>query len=280
MAWVAALFSLAVAAVVVPAGIRALAAAGLERENFRGRRLPFPAGAVILAAAAVALGPLALVAEAIDEELVDPRLTPWLAYIAGVAFLGLLDDVLGGGEGGPRGWRGHGAAVLRGEPSTGALKALGAAGLAALVLAGTQESFGEYVVAVALLVLTTNLLNLLDLRPGRAVKGLGLIAIGTGLAAWTVEPAAVLAIFLGPVLVVGAYDLRERAMLGDTGSNLLGALAGAWLVVALAPGGRLVALAAVIAFTIYGEVRSLGATIEKVPLIRALDSVGRVRESR
>ena len=40
------------------------------------------------------------------------------------------------------------------------------------------------------------------------------------------EPLELLGIFIGPALVVAAFTLRERAMLGDTGSNLIGALAG------------------------------------------------------
>ena len=48
------------------------------------------------------------------------------------------------------------------------------------------------------------------------------------------------------------YDLRERAMLGDTGANLLGALAGLWLVLTLSGTGQLVALALLAAITLYG----------------------------
>ena len=74
--------------------------------------------------------------------------------------------------------------------------------------------------------LATNLFNLLDLRPGRSVKAFVLLGAGADLGAWDLEPFKALGLFVGPVLVAGLYDLRERAMLGDTGSNLVGALAG------------------------------------------------------
>jgi UDP-GlcNAc:undecaprenyl-phosphate GlcNAc-1-phosphate transferase len=64
-------------------------------------------------------------------------------------------------------------------------------------------------------------------------------------------------------------------MLGDTGANLLGALAGLWLVLALSSTGQLIALALLIALTIYGEVRSISGFIERTPGLRQLDSLGR-----
>jgi UDP-N-acetylmuramyl pentapeptide phosphotransferase/UDP-N-acetylglucosamine-1-phosphate transferase len=67
-------------------------------------------------------------------------------------------------------------------------------------------------------------------------------------------------------------------MLGDTGSNLIGALAGVSLLVTLDDTGRLVALAIVAALTIYGEFRSISQTIDRVPPLRWLDSIGRLRE--
>ena len=73
-----------------------------------------------------------------------------------------------------------------------------------------------------------------------------------------------------------AFTLRERAMLGDTGSNLVGALAGISLLVVLGDDARLVALAIVAALNLYGEFRSISRTIEGVPLLRSLDSLGRV----
>jgi hypothetical protein len=64
-------------------------------------------------------------------------------------------------------------------------------------------------------------------------------------------------------------------MLGDTGSNLVGAIAGVWLLTTLGGTGRLIALAAVAALTIFGELRSISRTVEAVPPLRWLDSLGR-----
>ena len=95
----------------------------------------------------------------------------------------------------------------------------------------------RYLADVALLILATNLFNLLDLRPGRAEKGLALLGAGLCLGAWTLAPIELLGIFAGPVLVGAWLTLRERAMLGDTGSNLIGAIAGVWLLTILGGDG-------------------------------------------
>jgi UDP-N-acetylmuramyl pentapeptide phosphotransferase/UDP-N-acetylglucosamine-1-phosphate transferase len=261
-----------VAAVIAPALLRALGESRLALENYRGVRLPFPAGVVIVAAAAVAAGPVALLDELGVDDVVRSDLRTVAVYAFGVAALGLLDDALGGS---PRGWRGHGAAALRGSVSTGALKAAGSLGLALYALSGRGYGDGEYLLATGVLVLFTNLFNLLDLRPGRSVKAFALLGAGLTLGAWDIDPLWSLGLFAGAVLVVGVFDVRERAMLGDTGSNLIGALAGLWVVLALGTTGQAIALAVAALITIYGEFRSISALVEKTPLLRQLDSLGR-----
>ena len=277
MTWVGFPVALAVALLVVPAGVRGLLDAGLVRTNYRGDRLAFPLGAILATAALVALAPLAFLDDRADLDLLSPGLRQWMPYLLGVAFLGFLDDSLGQGEaaGAPRGWRGHARALRSGSLSTGAVKALGALALAAYVVSGRGLESWRYIADVALLILATNLFNLLDLRPGRAEKGLALLGGGLCLGAWSLAPLELLGIFAGPALVGAAFTLRERAMLGDTGSNLLGAVGGVWLLTTLGADARLIALAAVTGLTIYGELRSISATIESVPPLRWLDSLGR-----
>jgi UDP-N-acetylmuramyl pentapeptide phosphotransferase/UDP-N-acetylglucosamine-1-phosphate transferase len=125
------------------------------------------------------------------------------------------------------------------------------------------------------LVLATNVFNLLDLRPGRSVKAFVLLGIGLTLSTQNTEALAAMGIFAGAVLVAGFYDLRERAMLGDTGSNAIGALAGLWMVLTLDTDGQLVALVVLVLINIFGEFRSISSVIEKTPGLRHLDSAGR-----
>ena len=272
------------AAILAPAVLRTLGDGGHTQANYRERLLPFPFGVLIVAAALIALIPLVLLERLAGAEVFHPEVLPIAVYALGVATLGLIDDTLGeeragvepaARRAGPRGWRGHGRAALRGELSTGALKAAGSLGLALFAMSFEGLSKPRWLLAVGVLVLATNVFNLLDLRPGRATKAFVLLGAGLTLGSLDVRPLWSLGLFVAPALVAGLYDLRERAMLGDTGANLLGALAGLWLVLTLSGTGQLIALALLVAITIYGELRSISAFVERTPGLRALDSWGR-----
>ena len=275
------LVSVGVAAAVVPAAVRGLLNQGFVRENYRGRLVAFPAGIALIAASLVALVPLALVDQLDDGKVFRSEAGAVVTYVLGVALLGLIDDVVGSalsdqdGPAAPRGWRGHARATLHGRFSTGTLKAAGSLGIALFVLRGRGIDTGEYLLATALLVLATNLFNLLDLRPGRSAKALILLGAGVTIGTRDVHPLWTLGLFIGPVLVFLPLDLRERAMLGDTGSNVIGAIAGLWLVLALSTLAQGIALGVIAVVTVYGEFRSLSELIERTPLLRQLDSLGR-----
>ena len=160
---------------------------------------------------------------------------------------GLADDLWSGPE---RGFRAH----LRAGGTTGVLK------LVAIPLAGllaTRKLSGALLVGLA-----ANFLNQLDTRPGRALKAYLVAAPAVG------APVAV-AVLLLP------YDLRERAMLGDCGSNALGALVGLKSVSHLTDRGRWLAIGVLVGLTALGERRSLGELIERTPGLSQLDALGR-----
>jgi UDP-GlcNAc:undecaprenyl-phosphate/decaprenyl-phosphate GlcNAc-1-phosphate transferase len=276
------LLSALVAAVALGPWLADMRRGGLVRENYAGRRPAFPAGAPLLACSLIALAPLAVLDDRADLDLLDPELRRWIVYVIGVAMLGLLDDALGRGAAADtaRGWRGHARAVLEGRFSTGAIKAVGALALAAYATSGLGRQGLDYVGDLALLLLATNLFNLLDLRPGRVEKCFALLLAGLCLGAWTTAPLELLGLFIGPVAVGAYFTLRERAMLGDTGSNLVGALAGVALLTTLGETGRWIALGVVVSLTVYGEFRSISRTIESVPPLRWIDSLGRVRTAQ
>jgi UDP-GlcNAc:undecaprenyl-phosphate GlcNAc-1-phosphate transferase len=266
--------SLLVAAATAGPLLRGLRAQGLTQHNYRGAPVAFPAGIAIVVAAAVALVPVALVDELADDGVLGPDAGKAVTYVLGVALLGLLDD-LAGTRLRARGWRGHFAALREGRLSTGVAKAAGSLGLALFVLAGQGLSAGQYLLAVGVLVLATNLFNLLDLRPGRSAKALVLLGAALTVGSLDLDPLWSLGLFVGPILVLLPLDLRERGMLGDTGSNAIGAVAGLWLALTLSTSGQAIALGVMAAVTVYGEFRSISALIERMPLLRHLDSLGR-----
>jgi UDP-GlcNAc:undecaprenyl-phosphate/decaprenyl-phosphate GlcNAc-1-phosphate transferase len=231
----------------------------LRRTNHRGRDVAFPLGPAIICAGLVLL-----------RVTGDSALDGWLIYLVGVVLLGLIDDCAGGR--GPRGLREHSAVLLRGRPSTGALKAAGTLALAAGAAPGDGLA---YLVDVGLLTLAPHVGNLLDLRPGRVEKAAALALVATCAGAGTLSPLALVWPFAVAVAVGAWFTLRERAMLGDSGASLVGALAGVCLVTALGPGAGIAVFGALIAISLYGEFRSLSLAIERVPLLARLDSLGR-----
>jgi UDP-GlcNAc:undecaprenyl-phosphate GlcNAc-1-phosphate transferase len=228
-----------------------------RRANYRGRAVLFPLGAVLLIAAGAAFA-------------ADP--SRWLVFLAGVGALGLLDDLAAGSS---RGLRGHGRAVIRGELSTGAVKAIGTLGLAAYALYGRGLSPPELVAGAGVLSLAAHLGNLLDTRPGRSEKALALTAVAVCLLSWSLAPLEPVAALIAPVAVGVWLTLRERAMLGDSGASLIGGMIGILLVTTLPVPALWCALALLIAISLYGEFRSISVAIERVPLLHRLDSLGR-----
>ena len=276
MHWVPLVASLVAAAAITPTTVRGLAAQGMVRDNYRGAPVAFPAGIALVIPALVALVVAAPLYELVDLDVLQPGVGLALIYVFGVGFLGLLDDLVGSETGHPRGWRGHFRALASGRLSTGVIKAVGALGLALLVAADPALGAGDYLLSAAVLVLATNVFNLLDLRPGRAGKAFVLLGAGLTIGAGKLDPLWTLGLFLGPILVLLPLDLREVGMLGDTGSNVIGAVAGVWLILTLTTTLGLAIAAGLLALiTLYGEFRSISAFVERTPGLRQLDLLGR-----
>jgi hypothetical protein len=286
MSWIPLVLSLVLAAALAPAMLSRLERAGVVRENYRGLVIPAASGTLIPLAAVLAVGPLAALDELAGADTLAPEIGSALVFVLGVAVLGLLDDLLGGrrpagaavAAGAPRGLRGHALAAARGHFSTGMLKAAGTIGLALYVLSGQGRSASEYLVGVGLLALATNLFNLLDLRPGRAGKVFVAFGVILTVGSWDTYALRALGLFIGPALVLLPYDLAEDAMLGDAGSNVLGAVAGFWLIVALGPTGEAIALGVLALLTLYAELWSISALVERHAILRRLDSLGRLSQ--
>jgi len=237
------------------------------RTNYRGSEIPGAAG--VLLVVSVVFG--AAVALAVTDEPRAPIVTTAAAVSMGI--LGWVDDRWGRTGGG--GFAGHLRALARGKVTTGTLKAIGG-GAVGLVAAGAVGHDGWWIlVAGAVAALATNAVNLVDLRPGRALKVWLLGAAGLGLASPGLGVACVLVAIAGGVVAFLPADLGERAMLGDAGANLLGAAAGVSAVATLGQRTLLGVGCGLIVLTVASEFVSFGAVIERVRPLRAVDRLGR-----
>ncbi|MCA1710458.1 MAG: hypothetical protein LC789_01990 [Actinobacteria bacterium] len=178
----------------------------------------------------------------------------------GAGAVGAYDDLVGGA--GAKGFRGHLTSLARGELTTGAVKI---GGLAAVGAVAALRHRPDVLLGGAVVAGSANVLNLLDLRPGRALKTGTVLALALG------EPGVA-----GACAALLSGDLGERTMLGDTGANALGAVLGVALLRRL-PGRRskLGALGVLAGLTAASEVVSYSAVIDRTPWLRRLDQLGR-----
>ncbi|GAB7052153.1 hypothetical protein [Catenuloplanes indicus] len=246
----------------------------LERANFRGRTVTLAGGPALAAGASVA---------AASGALSGPAAAAALTAGLTAGAVGLYDDVVGNRpeQKAAKGFAGHLRALRQGRVTSGLVKiaGVGGAGLAAsalLTLDRPRRSRWRTVADVALgagvIAGTANLVNLLDLRPGRAIKASALIAApllpmaaAGGLAAGATGAAAGLL----------PDDLDEQIMLGDSGANALGALLGVAIAAKAGPVGRAVIFAGLAGLTAASERVSFTAVIQRTPGLRELDELGR-----
>lgn len=245
---------------------------GYTRKNFRGKLVPVGSGIVLVLTLVATLGITALILE-LNISATSTFVYSLVAWILGVGFFGLLDDLLG--DRSVSGFLGHFREISKGRFTTGVLKALGS-GVLSLYIALAFSSIPLYLIGNALiLVLSVNTFNLLDLRPGRALKvfiifWLALFLLGSRNEIWPW-----LAIFLGPAMLLLRIDLEEKAMLGDVGSNILGAIVGFSLVASTSGLAKFLLLAALILMQVITEKVSISATVEKIAPLKKFDEWGR-----
>jgi UDP-N-acetylmuramyl pentapeptide phosphotransferase/UDP-N-acetylglucosamine-1-phosphate transferase len=255
-------------------------AARWARTNHRGEPVTLLEGpaAALAGAAAAAAAPG-----------IPPRSRAALVAAAtGAAAFGGYDDIAGSGD--RRGFRGHLGALAHGEVTTGAAKigGIGATGVAAAALNGGPAV--DVVLNAALIAGSANLLNLFDLRPGRALKVALVAGIPLGIGSLVRPPgnrpagscrSAVPAGAAGAAAVIGAgaallpADLGEQAMLGDAGANALGALLGTAAAAGLSRRARIAMLAGITGLTAASEVVSFTKVIQRTPPLHWLDMLGR-----
>lgn len=250
--------------------------------NYRRKPVAFPGGLVVPFGAV--LGPIlvgALGGIHVDE---PGRVGAYLLVIVGFGFAGFIDDMLGGHA--QSGFSGHFGALSQGSFTTGVVKvflggavSLGAVELLAMAPVGIRDLMDAAVVA-----LSANLINLLDRRPGRAIKGFLLGFAALSMWFWMKDGKAGLARMLSPAgSALGAAiaffpaDLGETAMLGDTGSNALGAALG-YCLLQMTVGWRTSALIVLVWLTLASERMSFGKVIEDNRVLRFIDRLGREKE--
>ena len=235
-------------------------------ENHRGVFVPCVLG--------IALAVDAVVWTVVVATITDVGAAGWgaLAGLLLVFGAGLIDDLA---PAGPRGLRDHLRSVASGHPTTGLLKVLVIVGSAVLVIAlQPARPTTVDVLGVVLLAASANVWNGLDVVPGRSLKGFVLPALAFAIWGESSNAPAVVGLLVGAVAVL-PFDLRESAMLGDGGANLLGFAAGIALYDALPNPWVAVAAGVAVVLNVVAETVSFSHVIERTPPLRWVDGLGR-----
>ena len=242
---------------------------GATRANFRGKRVVVCGGPLIAVAGSIGVAILIR-----SGELPPSRVWVLLGILLCMT-AGLIDDFFG--EKRTKGLRGHiRALILDGRVTTGLVKILLIGGAAVVVLIPIDEGYSLFGLVLDLLLVTAlaGLANLLDTRPGRCLKGVGLLLLVSA----PLGSSGVLADLSPLVLAATAFlllDLGEKAMLGDSGSNTVGFMAGVTLAMSQSLLVRGLLAAAALILNLVSERVSFTGIIERDPVLRWLDRLGR-----
>ena len=263
----------ALTSLVLPKIMEMLIVAGFVRPNFRKESIPQGVGLVFF------LSVLPVVAAAKLFGLVNNQCYIFLFATGAMTLFGLIDDVFG--TRGATGLAGHfKKLIIKREITTGALKALAGGVISFVVGLSMMESPGVInwlglIQNTLVMALATNTVNLLDLRPGRAGKGFLLISAFILLAGFGRPPLFFLATVAGSLIAYLPFDLKANAMMGDTGSNMLGMALGYTAVFVLDMPAKIGFLIFLIGFHLLTEKYSLTVIIEKNKVLNYFDMLGR-----
>lgn len=246
------------------------------RKNFRGNDVPVGAGVVIAVASIVVWAVWRFVATVFGwVDLSLAALEPIVLVAVGFGLLGLFDDLAASGD--DKGFSGHLRALASGRLTTGGLKLLGGGVLAVAVTPMAMSDWWRLVLGAAVIALGANLGNLLDRAPARCTK----VALVCGVVLFATcsvheqYALAGVAVVLGAAAGLVAFDAREALMLGDAGSNILGATLAWGLVATTDWQAQAVVLVVLVALNLASEKVSFSKVIDETSALRALDRIGR-----
>lgn len=256
---------------MVPAFMGMLREAGFVRPNYRQEEIPLGMGLVFIAGVG-----LTLTIAQFASPLASSDVFIYLFMLAAMGLFGLVDDVFGSRK--ASGLKGHFQKLLfERELTTGGLKALagGFIGILAGISVNIDGNPYRIILDALIIALSANMLNLLDLRPGRAGKSFLLMTAVLLTAGYGKGQLFYLLIMAASVLAFLPYDLSAKVMMGDTGSNILGVTVGITAAWVLNLPGKLAFLAFLVLFHLFTEKYSLTKVIEGNRVLKFLDMLGR-----
>ncbi|MDY4128442.1 glycosyl transferase [Peptostreptococcus porci] len=242
---------------------------GLVRQNYRGKMIPVGMGIVFIPP--LLLNTIVLLFSNVAPERLIKILVVALGIIS-MSFVGIIDDAIGNRD--VTGMKGHFSNLFKGELTTGAFKAL-IGGIVGLLISVTiSKDISSIILGMLVIALSTNFMNLLDLRPGRAIK-VYLFAIILCLFFCSVFERELMMLIVPAVIAYFYYDIKAMAMMGDAGSNVLGISLGIFIVISFNMYVQIFVLILLILVHLVAEKYSITKIIRNNKILNYIDEFGR-----
>ncbi|KXZ39656.1 UDP-N-acetylmuramyl pentapeptide phosphotransferase/UDP-N-acetylglucosamine-1-phosphate transferase [Alkalithermobacter thermoalcaliphilus JW-YL-7 = DSM 7308] len=251
--------------IIIPYFKSLLIESNITKKNYLGKEIPVSMGIVFL--------PFLVINSIILRYYIENNII--YSYLFGaiaMGFVGIIDDLIGTRD--VTGLKGHIKSLIKGKLTTGGFKALFGGFVALCISVGISKNIQDIIINTMMIALFTNLLNLLDLRPGRSIKGYLFISVLFFLSVNSYEKILI-ALLTANVIAYFKEDIKALSMMGDAGSNILGV----WLGIISANSfniyTRIAILIGLILIHIITEKYSLTKIIENNKFLNYIDKLGR-----
>lgn len=240
---------------------------GFMKENYKGESIPNSMG-IIFVFNILSVSPLLLI---IESKSTYPQILIFVLGIFVMGFAGLIDDFMGGKD--VKGFKGHIKMLIKGKFTTGGLKAVFGGLIAILVSLIVFENTADFFINIILISLFTNFINLLDLRPGRALKTFLILSVPLLVFLNNIFKSIILS-SIGASLAYLPYDIKGKSMLGDIGANSLGITLGI-AATAFPLNIKIAIVIFLAAANLYSEKYSISTLICGNKILNFIDELGR-----
>lgn len=240
----------------------------LLKKNYNDRYIPVTGG-IILIFSTIASWYIFFLSNLINEQFFNI----YIFIILIIGLTGLLDDICGDKQ--AQGFKGHFRSLINGKLTTGIFKIIITISVSILVLFELEiYNFFEIIINAGIIILMTNLLNLLDLRPARSIKAF------IGISILLISLKSYYAVYFLPIFIALIfylpYELKAKVMLGDSGANLLGTILGFNTVMVLdSLFLKFIVFLSLLFLNLVSEKYSFSSIIEKNVILNWIDKLGR-----
>jgi len=240
---------------------------GIVKENYLGDKIPVGMGIIFIPAVITGMIVLVFIGH-IDKKLVLLE----LLGITVIGFAGVIDDLLGNRD--TLGFKGHIRSLLKGTLTTGGFKALMGGLTASIISLFISDTAIQWILNTLIIAFFTNMLNLMDLRPGRAIKffffvwGISLVGWRNATYSYLLFPLA------GSLAAYIPVDFKGKGMMGDVGSNILGISMGIYYSLITGITAKVLIVSALILLHLIAERYSFTDIIYKNRILSFIDGLG------